>query len=163
MYTSFSILLLRKAILTSLYLINHLLAVTYTINVWIPIGDIINAYIWSKLISFRWRKFLAIHLFLNIIWDLNSEPSNSFNLVIFILKIYLSLIVFLPFDRLTKIYILFLMIESYSRYIIFSYLLILGNYSVFWNIQGSRCLRLMNFLLISDSFISVSTNIFGYW
>jgi hypothetical protein len=134
MYISSSILLLRKAVLTSLCLINHLLVIIYAISVRASIGDIINIYIWSKSMFFRWRKFLATHLFLNIIWNLNSGPSNSFDLVIFILKIYLSLIVFFPFDRLTKIYILFLIIELYSRCIIFSYLLISEDCNIFWYI-----------------------------
>jgi TRAP-type C4-dicarboxylate transport system permease large subunit len=95
MYISFSILLLRKAILISLYLINYLLAVAYIINARASIRDIINIYIWSKLISSRWRKSLAIYLFLNIIWNLNSGPFNSFDLIIFISKIYLFLIAFL--------------------------------------------------------------------
>jgi hypothetical protein len=106
---------------------------------------------------------LATHLLLNIIWNLNSGSFNSFNLVIFILKIYLSLIAFLPFNKLTRIYVLFLMIELYSRCIIFSYLLALEDCSASWNIQKNRCLKLMNFLLIFDSFILVSANRFGYW
>jgi hypothetical protein len=134
MYTSSSISLLRKAILISLYLINYLLAVAYAINTRAPIENITNIYIWSKSMLSRWRKFLATHLLLNIIWNLNSGPSNSFDLVTFILKIYLLLIVFLLFGRLTKIYILFLIIESYSRCIIFSHLLISEDCSVFWNI-----------------------------
>jgi hypothetical protein len=163
MYIFSSISLLRKAILISLCLINYLLAVVYVISARTPIENIIDIYIWSKSIFSRWRKFLATHLFLNIIWDLNSGPFNSFDLIIFTSKIYLPLIVFLPFGRLTKIYILFSIIESYFRYIIFSYLLVLGDCSAFWNIQRNRCLRLMNSLLISDSFISINVNIFGYW
>jgi hypothetical protein len=134
MYISFSILSLKKAVLISLYLINHLLAITYAISARAPIEDITDIHIWSKSMPSRWRKSLAIYLFLNIIWNLNSESSNSFSLVIFILKIYLPLIAFLPFDRLTKIYILFLIIESYFRYIIFSPLLVSGNCNIFWNI-----------------------------
>jgi hypothetical protein len=134
MYTSSSISLLRKAVLTSLCLINYPLTITHAISARASIRDIIDIYIWSKSISFCWRKSLTIHLFLNIIWDLNSGPSNSFSLVTFILKIYLSLIAFLPFDRLTKIYILFLIIELYSRYIIFSYLLILEDCNIFWSV-----------------------------
>jgi hypothetical protein len=134
MYISSSILLLRKAVLISLYLINYLLAIVYVINARAPIGDIIDVYIWSKLMSFRWKKFLAIYLFLNMNWDLNSRPSNSFDLIIFILKIYLFLIAFLPFSRLTRVYILFLIIELYFRYIVFSYLLISEDYNTFWNI-----------------------------
>jgi hypothetical protein len=133
-YISSSILLLRKAVLISLYLINYLLAVAYIISARASIKDITDIYIWSKLIFFRWRKSLATYLFLNMIWDLNSGPFNSFDLVIFISKIYLSLIIFLPFSRLTRIYILFSMIESYSRYIIFSYLLILEDYNIFWSV-----------------------------
>jgi hypothetical protein len=134
MYISSSILLLRKAVLISLYLINYLLAVIYAISVRAFIRDITNIYIWSKLISFRWRKFLATYLFLNIIWNLNSGSFNSFDLVIFILKIYLFLIAFFSFSRLTRIYVLFLIIELYFRYIIFSYSLISGDCSIFWNI-----------------------------
>jgi hypothetical protein len=134
MYISSSILLLRKVVLISFCLINHLLAVAYTISTRTSIGDIINIYIWSKLILSRWRKSLAIYLFLNIIWDLNSGPSNSFDLVTFISKIYLFLIAFLPFDRLTKVYVLFSIIELYFRCIVFSYLLILGDCSASWSV-----------------------------
>jgi hypothetical protein len=137
------------------------LAVAYAISVRAFIRNITDIHIWSKSISSRWRKFLAIHLFLNIIWDLNFGPSNSFNLIIFILKIYLFLIAFLLFDRLTKIYILFLIIELYSRYIIFSHLLVLEDCNTFWNIQKNRYLKLINSLLISDSFILISANRFG--
>jgi hypothetical protein len=160
-YIFFSILLLRKIVLISLYLINYLLAVIYVISVRAFIENIIDIYIWSKLMLFRWRKFLAIYLFLNIIWNLNSGSSNSFSLVIFILKIYLFLIIFFLFNKLTRIYVLFSIIELYFRCIVFSYLLILGNYSVFWSVQGSRYLRLMNSLLISDSFILINVNRFG--
>jgi hypothetical protein len=162
MYIFSSISLLRKAVLISLCLINYLLAVAYAISARALIGDITDIHIWSKLMFFRWRKFLATHLFLNIIWNLNSGSSNSFDLVIFILKIYLFLIIFLPFDRLTKIYILFSIIELYFRCIIFNYLLISENCNIFWNIQRNRYLKLINSLLISDSFISISANIFGY-
>jgi hypothetical protein len=163
MYISFSISSLRKAVLISLYLINYSLAVTYIISIRAFIGDTTDIYIWSKSMPSRWRKFLTTHLLLNIIWILNFGPFNSFNLIIFILKIYLPLIAFLPFNKLTKIYILFSIIESYFRCIIFSHSLISEDYSASWNIQGSRCLKLINSLLISDSFTSVSTNIFGYW
>jgi hypothetical protein len=132
MYISSSILLLRKAVLTSFYLINYSLAVAYAINARVPIEDITNVYVWSKSMPSRYRKFLTIHLLLNMIWILNFKPFNSFDLVIFILKIYLSLIAFLPFHKLTRIYILFLMIESYSGCIIFSYLLVSGDCNIFW-------------------------------
>jgi hypothetical protein len=134
MYIFSSISSLKKTVLISLYLINYLLAVIYAISVRASIGDIINIHIWSKLMPFRWKKSLAIYLLLNIIWDLNFESSNSFDLVIFISKTYLLLIAFLPFDRLTKIYILFSIIESYSRCIIFSHLLISENCSISWSI-----------------------------
>jgi hypothetical protein len=134
MYIFSSILLLRKAVLISFYLINYLLAVVYVISARAPIENIINIYIWSKLMFFRWRKSLATHLLLNMIWDLNSGSFNSFGLVIFILKIYLPLIAFLPFGRLTRIYILFSIIELYSRYIIFNHLLVSENCNAFWSI-----------------------------
>jgi hypothetical protein len=139
-YISFSISLFRKAVLISLCLINYLLAVAYAISIRAFIKDIINVYIWSKSMFSRWRKSLTIYLFLNMIWNLNSGPFNLFNLVIFILKIYLSLIALLPFDKLTRIYVLFSIIELYSRYIIFNHLLILENCSVFWSVQESRYL-----------------------
>jgi hypothetical protein len=163
MYISSSISLLRKAVLISLCLINYLLAVTYTISARAPIKDITDVYIWSKSISSRWKKSLATYLFLNIIWNLNSGPFNSFDLIIFILKIYLLLIIFLSFDRLTKIYILFSIIELYSRCIIFSHSLISGNCNISWNVQGNRYLKLINSLLISDSSILISANRFGQW
>jgi hypothetical protein len=163
MYISSSISLLKKAVLTSLCLINHLLAVAYIISIRASIKDITDIYIWSKSMFSRWRKSLATYLFLNIIWDWNSGPFNSFDLVIFILKIYLFLIIFLPFDRLTRIYVLFLMIESYSRYIIFSYLLVSEDYNASWNIQRNRYLRLINSLLIFDSFILISANRSRQW
>jgi hypothetical protein len=134
MYIFSSISSLRKAVLIWLCLINHSLIVAYVINARILIGDITDIYIWSKSIFFRWRKSLATHLLLNIIWNLNSGSSNSFGLVTFILKIYLPLIAFLPFGRLTKIYILFLIIELYSRYIVFSHSLISGDYNIFWSV-----------------------------
>jgi hypothetical protein len=134
MYISPSISLLRKTVLISLYLINYLLAVAYAISARALIGDITDIYIWSKSMLSRWRKSLAIYLYLNIIWNLNSERFNSFDLVIFTSKIHLFLIAFLPFDKLTKIYILVLIIESYSRCIIFNHLLILENCNIFWNV-----------------------------
>jgi hypothetical protein len=45
MYISSSISLLKKTVLTSLYLINHLLAVAYAISVRAPIGNITDVYI----------------------------------------------------------------------------------------------------------------------
>jgi hypothetical protein len=134
MYISSSILLLRKAVLISLYLINYLLTIAYIISVRASIENITDIYIWSKSMFFRWKKSLATYLFLNIIWNLNSGPFNSFDLIIFILKINLFLITFLLFDKLTKVYILFSIIELYFRCIVFSYLLILGDCNTSWNV-----------------------------